>query len=350
MLAGLAVWAVHRRSAPAGPDRAASSARQATGTSLGTPARGPVDGAAPSVGAVVPLTSVTVEDLGQLLPKALVGTAAATVGGRILIFGGSGPAGFNATIYAFSPGTNGAGARITADGQLPLALHDAGAAPAGNDVLLCGGGQSVGSTAVYRASPVGGTATLAGRLPQPLSDLEGVESAGRPYCLGGWTGTAYSDAVYDLGGWGGASPPPVTAHLALAVRYSAAVALPGGVLVAGGRTAQGATADVQWVPLGAGARTTAVVGRLARPLEYASGAALDGTALIIGGCDAAGVPTSAVLAVDKRGTVTPVGRLPTGLCYGSAAAVGGAVYLFGGETAGALASDHVWRIVSAPAP
>jgi len=284
--------------------------------------------------------------MGALLPKALVGTSAAAAGGRITVLGGSGPAGFNATIYAFTPGGGGTAARVAAGGQLPQALHDAGAAASGTDVLLCGGGQSVGTTTVYRVAADGGAA-LAGHLPQPLSDLEGVSLGGRPYCLGGWTGTTYSDAVYDLSALGPSSQtPPVVAHLPHAVRYSAAAALPGGILVAGGLTSQTTTTDIQWVPLGAGAAAPAVVGTLPRALQYAMGAALDGTALVIGGCDASGTPTDAILAVTPRGAVTPVGRLPAPLCYGSAATLGGAVYVFGGETTGALASNHVWRIVA----
>lgn len=292
------------------------------------------------------MAAVTVDDLGALLPHALSGTAAAAFGDRIFVLGGNGPAGFNATVYAFSP--SGTGGVVTAIGSLPQPLHDAGAVADAAGVLLCGGGRSVGETTIYRIVP-GGTADQAGSLPRPLSDLAGVLVDGRPYCLGGWTGTTYSDAVYDLSGLGAqAGSLPVAAHLPHAVRYGAAVPLKGGLLVAGGRTSAGATADLQWIPLGPGAGTPRVVGKLPQPLAYTMGATLDGTGLVIGGCDAAGATTAAILAVTPAGGAVDVGRLPAGVCYGSAATLGGSVYVFGGQTAGGATTDHVWRITARP--
>ena len=294
-----------------------------------------------------PVTAVSVTDLGPLLPTPLLGTAAAAFGGRVLLLGGSGPAGFSAAVYAFTPAAGAKGGTVAAIGRLPEALHDAGAAADAAGVLLCGGGRSVGEAAIYRVHPAGGTATPDGALPRALSDLEGVTVGGHPYCLGGWTGSTYSDAVYDLSGLAGGAVP-VVARLPHAVRYAAALPLPGGVLVAGGRTSAGPTAAVQWVPVGATAGAPAVVGQLPRPLVYAMGATLAGTALVIGGCDPAGAPTSDILAVTAAGAVTAVGSLPQGVCYGSAAVVDGAVYVFGGQTADGAPTDHLWRITRRP--
>lgn len=331
---GLGLWVIgaHRGAAPTAPPSPASGVSSARGRP--TPARGPV----------AALRTVTVRDLGPILPKALVGTAAAPSGGRIYLLGGAGPAGFNATVYAFTPPSAHGAARVAAVGRLPQALHDAGAAAVGNGVLLCGGGRSVGVRTIYHFSG-SGLATLAGRLPHPLSDLGGVVVSGRPYCLGGWTGSAYSDAVFSLAGLSGAAPvPPIVARLPHAVRYAAALAARGGVLVAGGRRAgRGPTADVQWVPL-APAGGAAVVGHLPQPLAYVTGAPLQGWGLVVGGCTAGGTPVAGIEAVDRAGAVRTVGALPAALCYASAASAGGAVYVFGGETAGQLASNHVWEI------
>lgn len=282
------------------------------------------------------------------MPAALVGLAAAAGSdGRIYLLGGSGPVGFSAQVYAFDPATD----SVTVAGGLPQALHDAGAAWEGSRVLVCGGGQAVGTASIWALSPgPGEMARVAGRLPVPLSDLSGVTVRGRPYCLGGWTGQAYSDAVLDVGApTGAADAAPVVAHLPHAVRYAAVAALPGGALVAGGRTASGNPTDaIQWVPLGGalGTAPPAQVGHLPSPTAYAMAATVGGTVILAGGCDASGAPTETITALDAQGSTTPVGALPTPLCYGAAAAAGGAVYLFGGRTGmdDATATAHVWKL------
>jgi N-acetylneuraminic acid mutarotase len=286
-----------------------------------------------------PVTAVAVTDLGPLLPRGLEGAAAAAFGGKVYVAGGSGSAGFSDAVYAFSPATG----QVTVAGRLPAALHDAGAAATGDGVLVCGGGQSAGSSAVYHIR-ADGTVSRAGSMPRSLSDLVGVTVGGRAYCLGGWTGSLYSDAVYDVQAFS------LAAHLPHAVRYPAAVPLAGGVLVAGGQRVGGApTADLQWVPLGPGASgSPAVVGQLPTPVAYAMGATLAGTGLVIGGCPASGPPATAIWAVTAAGTAVPVGDLPQPLCYGAAAGAGDAVYVFGGKTAAGTASDHVWKIVRKP--
>ena len=333
---GLAVVAVvaasrHRHQAP--PGRATPA-----------PAHAAAPSSAPPSSVAAP-PSVRVQDLGALLPRGLQGLAAAPLGGRIYLLGGSGAGGyFSRAIYAFDPATK----ALRQVAQLPVALHDGGAAAAGGAVFFCGGGQSVGSTAVYRFVP-GGAVGPAGALPRPLSDVQGVTVAGQPYCLGGWTGSLYSDQVYRLG----ASAAAPAAQLPYAVRYGAAAALPGGVLVAGGQRYTGQpTAAVQWVPLPASpGASPAVVGQLPQPLAYAMAAAAPAgpDALVVGGCTASGAPVATIEDVSAQGAVTPVGSLPQPLCYGAAATAGGAVYVFGGQGAGGAPSAEVWEITPSPA-
>jgi len=274
-----------------------------------------------------------------------MGLAAAPLDGQIYLFGGSAGANFNATVYAFDPVQG----RVRAVGRLPAALHDGGAAAGPGEVLFCGGGQSAGSAAIYRFAPAGLVAQ-AGDLPRPLSDLEGVTVGGEPYCLGGWTGSLYSDQVYAVGTLTGGQPTLV-AHLPHAVRYGAAAALPGGVLVAGGQVSTGQpTAAIQWVPLGAGATAPAVIGDLPEPLAYAMAATLGDAALVLGGCDATGHPVASVQAVSAQGLVTAVGSLPEALCDGAAASIGPSVYVFGGQLASGAPSAEVWRVAATSGP
>jgi hypothetical protein len=279
---------------------------------------------------------VSVSDLGPLLPQALSGLSAATSGGQVYLFGGNGPGGFSDTVYDFNPGND----AVSVAGHLPVALHDGGAAAGAGRILFCGGGQSVGERSIYAFDPATGAVSSGGTLPHPLSDAEGATVGGVPYCLGGWTGSLYSDAVYAL------QPTlSVAARLPHAVRYSAAAALFGGVLVSGGLRSSGSpTADIQWVPLRSGAGAPAVVGTLPQPLAYAMGAPLGADALVAGGCNTSGTPTTGVFTVTTKGTVTPVGTLPEPLCDGAAADVAGTIYIFGGAGTGGAASAHVWKV------
>jgi len=285
-----------------------------------------------------PLTAVVAQDLGPLLPHGLEGDAAAAFGGVIYIVGGSGSAGFSDAVYAFSPATG----KVTVAAHLPVALHDAGAVATSDGVLVCGGGQSAGSSAIYHVG-ADGTVSRAGSMPRVLSDLAGASVGGRPYCLGGWTGSLFSDAVYDV------SSLSLAAHLPHAVRYPAAIPLVGGVLVAGGERVGGVpTDDLQWVPVGPGAAAPSVVGHLSAPIAYAMGATLGSTGLVIGGCPATGPPSPAITAVTAQGGVLAVGALPQPLCYGAAAGLGDAAYVFGGRTADGAASAQVWKITRKP--
>ena len=325
-----------------------------TSASASVPASPSTSAPASSTVATRRLTSVRATDLGALLPAALVGTAAVTGNdGRIYLFGGSGPAGWNAAILAFDPSTG----TMRTVGRLPQGMHDAGAAWDGTRALVCGGGRTVGSADVLAFVPAaGGTAAPVGRLPDPLSDLGGVTVDGHPYCLGGWTGQTYSDAVFDVGGLSGTgAPASVAARLPHAVRYAAAAALSGGVLVAGGRTASGALTDaIQWVPLGSGARgrSPAQVGRLPAPTAYAVAAAIDDQVVLAGGCDPSDTPVATIVALDAAGDAVRVGSLPQAVCYGSAASAAGAVYVFGGRTGSvdATASAHVWKLAAVVGP
>ncbi len=327
------VWtACARRASPPGarPPATAPSAAGHTPTSSS------------SSPAVRPVTSVRVRSLGALLPTPLMGLAAATVGRHIYLVGGAGPQGYSAAIYAFTPPSASAKARITKVASLPAGRHDGAAVSSGGALLFCGGGRNRGHRAVYRYRP-GGTVHLLGRMSQPLSDLAGVTAGGTAYCLGGYNGTSqYSAAVYAVGG---ATAARQVATLPRPVRYAAAAAAGHGILVVGGRTnGWRAVADIQWVPLRGGGKPV-VVGSLPRPLYKAMGATLPGAALVIGGCGPHSHVHRHVYALSASGAETGVGRLPTGWCYGAAAVLGGRVYVFGGHGPSGRPSDRVWELI-----
>lgn len=287
-----------------------------------------------------PLVAVQIQSLGSLLPRGLSGLAAASLNGQIYLFGGYGNGQWSRTIYDFNPASE----QLQAVGNLPVAMHDTGAAGGTDSIVLCGGGQTVGSKGILAFTP-GQAVAVEGSLPVRLSDDEGVTVGALPYCLGGWTGQEYSDAIYSVGNLSGGAPA-VAAQLADAVRYAAAVGRDGGILVAGGLLATGSpTSVVQWVPLSPGLGGVAqVVGQLPSPLAWAMGAPLGSTALVIGGCGTSGAPVSGIEALDRSGTVRPVGQLPVALCDGAAASSAGAVYVFGGNGPGNQPQKTVWKI------
>jgi hypothetical protein len=290
-----------------------------------------------------PLVRVRVTALALHLPQALAGLAATAADGRAYLFGGLGPAGFSAEVDAFIPGS---APRLLAVASLPAALHDGAAAAAGTGVWFCGGGTVSGQPTIDRLLPGVAAVQPAGQLPVPLSDLFGATVAGTPLCGGGWTGAAYSAAVYDP-----ARPGTPVARLAVPVRYAAASPLGAGVLVAGGVGPSGTpSATLQWFPAPRGAGGSPVrarvVGSLPQPLAYAMGAPLQGAALVIGGTSPTGT-SSAIWAVARPG-VAPrlVGHLPVGLDDGAAVALDGVVYVFGGDVAGGPAGTTIWEIAA----
>lgn len=285
----------------------------------------------------LPIVNAATENLGPLLPVALEGASAAALNGKIYIFGGYGPAGFSATVYAFTPAQGKAPATLTRVGALPVAMHDQGAAAATGGIYVCGGGRAVGTDGIYLWN--GQAATLAGRLPQAMSDMSGVTLGGVPYCLGGWNGRSVSGDVFKVQ----AGQPSVVAHLAQPVRYGAAAALPGGILVSGGRLANSShTSAIQWVPLGGG--QALVVAALPYNVDKAMAVGVGQTALVAGGCESDGLARSGIWTVTKDGLMQGVGNLPTGLCYGAAALLDGEMYVFGGIDSAGTAQRNVLAI------
>ncbi|WP_186525928.1 hypothetical protein [Leekyejoonella antrihumi] len=250
-------------------------------------------------------------------------------GSTMLCIGGLAPTGAHSTsaIWRVNPTTG----RVTADGSLVDAVHDAGGAVLrGQDIVFGGGGASVDST-VQLVSP-GRTGRVVGHLPTPRADLVAVGSGGAAYVAGGFDGRALSGTV--LRTTDGQHFADVAA-LAVPVRYPAVVAVPHAIYLFGGERGGALTDVVQRINLASG--MTTVVAHLPIALGHAGALVLDGTILVAGGKTRLGSPpveTTSVLAFDPaRGTFRRVGSLPRPASDFGTAVVGGVGYLLGGENA-----------------
>jgi hypothetical protein len=103
------------------------------------------------------------------LPVGLRYAAASTVGGQVIIAGGSTPAGASNAVLRFDPATG----RVSRIGRLPAPTTHAAATTLGGFVYVVGGrGNDVSSQQadVLSIDPRTGRVRPAGRLPMPLSD------------------------------------------------------------------------------------------------------------------------------------------------------------------------------------
>ena len=255
------------------------------------------------------------------LPAAREKAAATVVSGRIVIAGGLSNAGpSTSTVFAVSrSGT------VRTLAPLAAPLHDAAAAAVNGRVLVFGGGQAEGSDQIVQADP--GPARQVGRLPQPLSDLASATLGASAYLVGGWNGTHLNTTVYRSGGSGTPSP---AGRLPLGVRYPAAAAVGGRIVVAGGEDAAGApTRSVTAFDPHSGRASR--VATLPAAIDHAPGVAYAGRFYLVGGLRA-GSPSNDVLswAPGERRFVQ-VGTLPTPLADAAAVPFAGGIALVGGR-------------------
>jgi hypothetical protein len=206
------------------------------------------------------------------LPAARSGIAAATFGSSIVVSGGLDQAGVSSsTVLKVDE------RRSASVASLPGPIHDAAAARLGGRLLVFGGGQSEGSDRILVALP--GPPRQIGRLSQALSDLDAVTIDGVGYVIGGWNGTDTNRDIYRVQP---SAQVSVVAMLPVGVRYPAAAALGGRVIVAGGETASGAPTAAAW-------SFDPTSGQIARlpdlpvPTDHTASAALGGRVYVLGG-------------------------------------------------------------------
>ena len=216
-------------------------------------------------------------------------------------------------------------------------------------MLVLGGGSTASTDAVESASRAG-TATSAGHLPRPRSDLVAATVGGRTYVLGGYDGSTLDPSVLETTD---GSAFKSVASLPVPVRYPAVAVAGNAIYLFGGETASGRPTDaVQAIDPAAG--TARVVAHLPQPVSHASAVDLGGRIYVLGGT-AGGSATDRVVAFDP-GTraLHAAGALPSPVSNAAAAVVGGSGYLIGGLGKGGTPLDSVVRLtlksVQAPAP
>jgi DNA-binding beta-propeller fold protein YncE len=217
------------------------------------------------------------------LPAASSDSAAAPVGGTAYVVGGYTGTRWLDTIVAWRPG---APARVV--GHLPTPLRYAAVAAVGGKVVIAGGSTPAGSAsrAIYVFDPKTHDVTRFGTLPRPTTHAAAATLGDVTYVIGG-RGAATGTPTARIVAVDAASHRVRAAgRLAQARSDLAAVALGGRIVVAGGRAADGTVSTLgELVPAGtrtATKRAAAVtnvyaadrvgmlspVARTARPLIY----------------------------------------------------------------------------------
>ncbi|HLH28696.1 MAG TPA: PQQ-binding-like beta-propeller repeat protein [Acidimicrobiales bacterium] len=296
------------------------------------------------------------------LPAPVSREAIVADGSSLLVLGGLSSSGTSASAVAVVDPQAGSTSTV---GSLAAPVHDAAAATEGGSVSLFGGGSpaTVDTVQGFPLPGAGGAApqkgTVAGRLPEPRSDLAAVtvgeRGAGRPvaaqkaavtYLVGGYDGqTTYLPDV--LATSDGTHFSKVAA-LPVPVRYPALASVGGLVYAFGGQVrSSGSTTvltdDIQVVdPVHHRAR---VVGHLPRPVFGAAAFALGGTVYVAGGETDGAVTLTAIEAfVPRSGRVLDAGLLPQADAFAGTATLqtshGPVGYLVGGEVANQSGPDQ----------
>jgi N-acetylneuraminic acid mutarotase len=281
------------------------------------------------------------------LPAPISGEAAAEVSDGMLVLGGL-DAGESSVEGVFLLGPSG---KLQQAGALAGPLHDAAAATVGKRVLVFGGGTETSTDQVQAlpatASPSSpATATVVGHLPAVRSDLSAVTVGARAYVLGGYDGSTPDPAV--LATSDGKSFAHV-ADLRVPARYMAVAAIGGRIFAFGGETASGAPTDaIQEVDPGTG--TARQIGHLPHALSHAAAVALGGVIYVLGGEEAGGATARTWRFDPATGHLSPAQPLPQPIAGAASTGFGQTAYLIGGTGAEgeALSSVVSLRLQAAP--
>ena len=294
------------------PQRSASPAAR-------SPSRSPAP--APSPTASPPL-ALQVTPAAYQLPSGISREVVLARGGNLLIIGGLNQRSVTTpAVTELNPVTG----RTTRTGRLADASHDAAGALLGGTPYLFGGGV-VASIATVQALRHGSTASVAGQLPGPRSDLSSVTLGTTAYLAGGYDGANYDAAVLATSN---GSTFRTVATLPVPVRYAAVAGAGQDIWVFGGLTPAGPTRVIQRVNLATG--KAAVTGHLPAPASGATAFTLGGRIFIAGGLAASGAASRAVLTYDPgRRSAVPAGTLPVPVSNAAAAVVGGTAFMVGG--------------------
>ncbi len=276
-----------------------------------------------------------------MLPAALSGEAVLGLPGRILVLGGlDGNDVSTSEVLELRTATG----RLTHLGSLSEPRHDTAAAALGGKVLIFGGGSLSELDSVESFSSESSRAI--GRLPTTRSDLSAITVAGRIYVLGGYDGRLPLGPVLQTSD---GRHFTAVGNLPVPFRYAAVAAIGRTIYTFGGELASGLDSDaIQAIDTRSG--QARVIGRLHRPLSHASAVALGGRIYVLGGRSRES-PTDEILSFDpstKR--LRSTGHLPFPVTNAAATDVGDIGYLIGGLDAegGSLTSVIEVRLEARP--
>jgi hypothetical protein len=229
-----------------------------------------------------------------------------------------------------------AGGVATVRGRLPLAVHDAAGALLDGVPTVIGGGAGHEVAGVSQFLAASATTRRLADLPGPSADSVATGTAQGVLVLGGYDGTRTLDQVLLMTP---GAPARLIGHLAVAVRYGAAVIIGSGaaqrVLLFGGESGGVAVDAVQEIDPATG--STTVIAHLATPRTQASALVLSGSVFLLGGASS-GTRGAAIFSdIQRYDPVThrlaPAGRLPYPVADAAAVSPDGRTgYLIGGET------------------
>jgi hypothetical protein len=261
------------------------------------------------------------------LPAPHYDAPAVDLGGKELIMGGLDRNRSSKTaVWSFDPATG----MTTTAGVLARSAHGSAAAAIGGKVFVFGGSIATKAFAeIQEFDPATRTSKVVGRLPSARTDFTAVTDPSGPmtYLVGGWDGK--QPATQILSTLDGTTFQPVAALPEPVV--DPAVVLAGSTIwVFGGSWNDVASASIQKIDIVGG--NAQVVGKMSSPISNAMAFAIDGSVFLAGGkVDA--TRSSDVSHFDPAtSTLTPVAKLPAGLSDSSVSVSGATAYLFGGLT------------------
>jgi N-acetylneuraminic acid mutarotase len=270
---------------------------------------------------------VRVSRTGWRLPAAIYRTVATVAGGQIFLLGGHDAAGGSIPgVYRFDP-RSGSSRRA---GTLALPTHGAAAATLQGRILVFGGASSSVHDTVQWFRRASGRTSVIGHMPRQRADVTAAVVGRQVVLVGGFDGYGRQ-----RDGWATRDGKRfrVVARLPQPVRYPAVAVHGSDVYVFGGLLSGGEyngtfTSDIQRVHLPTGSAT--IVGHLPAALAHAMGATVAGQLLVIGGSTPAATSAAVYRFDPATDTTSRLATLPTPLTDAAVATIGSSAYLLGG--------------------
>ena len=303
-------------------------------------------GTEPAARAHGPGLALRASETSWQLPAPVYRTVAVARGQRIFVLGGHDVAG-DTTSNVDELNVDTGAARVA--GTLAAPTHGSAAATLGRRLLVFGGAGSAVHDLVQQFEPRWHTARVIARLPRPRADVTAAVVGHTVVLIGGFDGIGPQRDVWASGD---GRHFHVIAKLPQAVRYAAVVANGDSVYVLGGLISgseyHGRFSDlVQRVDIRD--QNARVVGRLPTPLAHAMGALVAGRVLVMGGSTPTGSSAAILRFYPASGRVSRAGRLPHPLTDAAVATTDDRAYLLGGISTRPLAGVIVVRLAKTSA-